>query len=425
MIKALLNLLILVYFLSYFIFLLFRVIGTRSPQDIFSFSGFLCLIYLAYFSFSASLIVYKYFFVPKQPSKIFIFFQDKLSKIIYYLDVDFVQKFLRRNFTINKWFYKNMLFFEKYIDFLDYFLYFVFLGPWIVFLICLFFELFTGTTFYLTLYSLSFGFFVRKLLVLLIWLAYHKHCSLKRYVKITYFDCWYHNTFKFFTNNRFFLNSMFFTEPSLANKKMLVFVWNTYSEIFYYHTICGGSKFFFKKRLFLEKFLTDSNKIFFISIFVSLIFVKLAVLWNFDFFLDIFLVLIWLFAWFLFFLKILTFLSSDFSMASYKDLADFKKLEFPDLLDRKRELLETYSFLKDSDLTLFVNRKTPQDFLLQEADPFKQDLTEEESLLWLKILEKYDDFYFDQVDAKRIDLHTHSFDEESYIASFNSKNNSR
>ena len=127
---------------------------------------------------------------------------------------------------------------------------------------CLFFELITKNYFLLTLYTLSLWFLVRKMLLLLTWLAYHKHCQMLRYIKITYFDLWPDKVFDFFIFNRTFINSMFFTEPSLANKKMLVFVWNTYSEIFYYHTICGGSKFFFKKRLFLEKFLTIAIKSF-------------------------------------------------------------------------------------------------------------------------------------------------------------------
>lgn len=205
-----LNILTLTFFIFEFFFFFSKLVLERSPQSIFFWTGFLCIIYLTYFSILKCYKLYRYFVPVKENSKFRAFLVNCNNKIIRYLDVDFVQKFLSRSFYINWFFYKNKHIFIKISDFLIKILKTTFIFPWILFLLLLFFELSTQNYFFFTLYTLSFWFLVRKMLLLLTWLAYHKHCQMIRYIKTTYFDLWPEKVFDFFIFNRLFINSMLF-----------------------------------------------------------------------------------------------------------------------------------------------------------------------------------------------------------------------
>ena len=130
-------------------------------------------------------------------------------------------------------------------------------------------------------------------------------------------------------------------------------------------------------------------------------------------------------ATFLIFLEGLKYLGTDFSLVGYNNISEFKKSQENFMVDTKKQLLETYSFLEDSDLPLiFVNFKTPKDFILQEKDPFKSCFTEEEDANFTRILEGYDDFAYAQLKAGFLNFETQSFNYEAYEKSIRDNNSS-
>lgn len=273
--KTFLNYFILITLFIYFVFLLFRLLMSRPILDPLVVTGFLSIFYIfleIFKVFLISLIFVKEKFFKSKNNTFVTFFQN----VKLYFETDFLQDFLDNKIFFNKFFiliFKMFAFLSEKIKISPKKITFgVVYLPWIIFLMVFLKEIFIQENIKLSLYFFFFCFFIKRIFSLIAWIGLFKSIQLKKFVFVRDFPAFCNSCQEFFSKNLMFKKDLFFFQPTLQEKNLLLFIWNAYIEIdFCFRVqsyIYGYSKIYFD---FAEKFIKIFNIWFFSIIFVFLL----------------------------------------------------------------------------------------------------------------------------------------------------------
>lgn len=420
------NYLFLLIFIFYFSFLLFRVIGERSPVNALWLTGFLVSIFIFIKAVKFCVNFFKNQQLSAKETSVFVrigveiaFF---ISKIHWKIEIDFLQIFLNEKPFISWIFFLFMKIFEKLVFKISFSLFIVIILPWLFSLFVFFLEitLFSGSFnfFFFTLYCFSLKFLIYRLLLVFLLIAEMKFNNFSEHVVKRNLFLFPKELKSFFLVNFIIKNHLLFNEPSLKNKKMIVFLWNLFSELQYLRSSRLSIFFFRHHAECLNKFCYNVNILLFSIAFFylssdSIFFPNIlkGIMYS-----DIFCCGITFFTMFLIFCFFLDYL--------YKNINHGEKHQFDNFSDcfnnlaqfffhQKIRLLKEYPFLKKEDLldfdkfsdnlsatdhnTAFFSDYTESFFTKKELEDFK--------LVLLGIIQWFEF----NVKAEKINLETLSF----------------